>query len=278
MPRLPNVIKRDALKAELSGQGVSFFLSRLGDSDAQDAVLDQAIQEAQSEFELDLGLFFTERVVFSRPPVPDTGYDVLDDAYPWFAQDFRQGGEIRLRRRPVRDVSAVALRYGGGDIQTSYTILRFPEQWIIADHRLGAVNIQPLYGAAGIVAGTLSVAMMGHGLMNRAAQNLAVCVNYTAGYLPSNFNAEEDDALDATYQEHDLRDLLRGVRMSAACNVLRALNRTVGAGGGSIGMDGLSQSFTGNRFANEIMEYQREVAAVKSRYIGQTVGMTMFVV
>jgi hypothetical protein len=267
MPRLPLIISPLSVRNELAGKGMDEYLTALEDPDGiiepreyQDNCIADDIQEAQGTIENECEIYLTQRIVQSNPAPPNTvrgtDYDVLETRYPYFAEDWRNGGQVLIvRHRPLQTVHKIALQYGGMSGSAPYNILEVPEQWVTWDGATGCIYVQPLYGAAGgTVAGTLSLALLGQGLNNRHVTPQAVSVKYTAGLLPRNFDVKTMDPY-AESPDFEIRDIIQCIRYLAAASMLTTLGMAIGAGGGSISIDGLSESFQANRFAGEIKGY-----------------------
>lgn len=263
--RPPLIISVARLRAELSGRGFAGYLSKLGDEETQDEVLESLIREAQGSLENDLGIFLGIRRIGSQPfdegKSLGTDYDVEEDTYPYFAPDWRSGGTITLRRKPIVTVEKIVLQWG----TLRYYVM--PHEWQLKEKTLGKVHIQPLYGSGSTVTSTLNLVMLGATVNGSSAVPGLLSIDYTAGYFPADFDANNDDPYDY-YIGYEFGPLLRAVRMKAAASTLMSLQRAVGAGGGSISMDGFSQSFQGGRFQNEIEGYNKAYDDIVDREKG----------
>jgi hypothetical protein len=276
MPR-PLVISVAALRRELSGPEMSEFLDAFGDETErddedmfQDTVNDalaEIIRDAQDDFEAQTNVFLTQRRIVTHPA--PTGwklgreYDMEDDPYDLDTSDWRGNGTIKLRWRPVVGIDKVEFRFGNS---RQSQIRQFSPSWISRRARLGLVHVMAFYGTqdtnstttAGILphwqtsAGlSLSGSMGGH-------LPSMVAVDYTSGLLPRDFNALTTDPNDAC-PNWPVRAVLDIVKMMAAHKALRGLQDALGAGGGSVGMDGLSESFSENRFGARIQGYETRI-------------------
>ncbi len=267
MPR-SLAITVDSVRDELSGQGMEMFLTALGTPDQQTRIIEQRIGEAQSEIENSLHTYLFQQVIKSRPLdeglVRGTDYTRLDDAYPFVRDDWMRQGRIKTYRRPIQSVQRVAIRYGQGpDV---FEAVEYPRNWISFEGRLGVVNVIPIVGSATYGAGAMILLPMTGGPIHRASLPSLVTVDYTAGFLPDDFHPETEDPYDAS-PDYDVTQLLKAVRLGACIAVLKACERAIGAGGGSIGMFGLSESFVAGRFATETKSYSDDIADIKTQYL-----------
>ena len=274
----PLVITLDSLKDELAGNAAGRYLLRISRSTTAqekqadvDAMLTKSIQEAQGVFESETFTFLTQRKVLTYPPEPDangnlpvlgTDYDAADSGYDYMKVDWHETfGSLKLKHRPVVSVEALKLRYG--QLGTPSIALNFPDQWKIIDYRLGLVHIIPIIGVGAYAAATLAIlTVAGANLANTNTLPNVIAVDYTAGFLPKDFDAETDDPLIASPFE-DVRPYLACVRYIAAAKVLRKLNRTLTMTGGSISIDGLSQSKQPNALQGYIDDYEKQAKELK---------------
>lgn len=268
MPR-PLAITTQAVRNELSGTGMAVYLSALGDETAQNAVIDQEIAEAQSTVENALRVFLFREIVKCRPIdaglTIGTDYTKEESGYPFIRKDWEVYGRIFTQRRPIVSVERVAVRYGQAPGQVLEAV-EYPANWISWEGPIGKVSIVPIMGSATYGAGALILLPITGGAMRRDAVPSLVTVDYTAGYLPRDFDRDADDPYDAS-PENDPTALLRAVRYLTTIGMLQNLSRAMGAGGGSIGMYGLSESFNPGRFEQEIQRYHTEVDYIYTTYL-----------
>ena len=270
----PLVITAADVREELSGSGMDRHLSRLATDIAdQNTIIEKAIREEQAHLENDveLRIFLTRRVIKSRPA--DTGlergteYDYLDDAYDWIKDDFEGFGTFLLRRRPVQSVERVRIKYGHGS--DAVNVIDMPSAWLEYDSEMGVLNIVPLVGMTTEQAGALLLLpVFGTGLRNFPTIPKIVHIDYTAGFLPSDWVVTDEGAdpmIDSP--DHDVTELLKCVRYLATVDMLRKVQRAVSAGGGSISLDGLSRSQNTAKFKQELDDYEAKIKEIKANYV-----------
>lgn len=263
------VISPDDVLTELSGTGMCQYLAALGDEITQKKVLTRRIFEAQQYLENVLETFFFQTRVATRPVTPGmvrgVDYDVEEDGYPYTRADFATYGTIQLRRRPVVTIKRAGIRYGND--QNYLAVMDYPQGWINQQARLGILHVQAVVGAGSMQStgsgSLLLLPMIQTGFHRGETMPLIFSVEYTAGYLPADFDPETD-SLATACPDYSIHDLARAVRYHATANMLRSMRRSVGAGGGSIAMDGLSQSWDSNRFSAEIEDYENQVETIIS--------------
>lgn len=260
------VVSVQDVKDELSGGGMCEYLSALDNSDQ---VIAKRILEAQRGIEHALEILFFQQKICTRPVtkglVRGQDYDKTEDGYPFRRADFSAFASIQLRKRPVQNVWRAGIRYGNES--TYIAVLDFPNGWINQQARLGVLEVQAIVGGGSmgptdslLILPMLSGAVSGGGVMP-----LIFSCDYTAGFLPSDFDPETDD-LDEACPDYNIYELARAVRMQATAHMLRSVRRSVGAGGGSIAMEGLSQSWDSSRFSEEIKDYEEQVKEILENF------------
>lgn len=208
--------------------------------------IEKKLRAAEDFYERNLGIRLQPTRVFSDPwgrlngtfppgnvldltdlnPPYDPVNDIAEPAYDYDAGLWSEErwGHIRLRHRPVRDITRVVIAYPG--VQPIYEV---PRKWIRLEPKFGTLQLVPSSGEAifatfnsyfiGVLAG-------GQGLPQ------SIYIDYVTGF----------DADELT-QYH--QDLLEGVRLRALLNILgiaTSANAPGGAQSYSLGLDGLSRS------------------------------------
>jgi hypothetical protein len=135
----------------------------------------------------------------------------------------------------------------------------------MAGAREGPLNIAALLnGGSATINTSLLMLPLAVGVMSRAAVPLLLHVNYTAGFLPYSFNPDTDDLGTACPDFENIHIVADGVRALTAIKILTNTRFAKGAGGGSIAVDGISQTHAPGRFAQEIATLGEDVKAAKS--------------
>jgi hypothetical protein len=262
MPR-QLAITVESVRDEIGGSGMEMFLSALGDASRQNDIIARHIKTAQSYLEKQLGIYLFRQVVKCRPLeaglVEGADYDVADDSYDFIRRDWQTTAQIKVRKRPVVSVERVALRYGQGEPHEVLEAVSYPTSWISFDSVMGLVYVIPVMGSVHYGSGAMLLLSVTGGAVRRDILPSFVTVDYTAGYLPKTFNAQTDDPYDASFNHDVIETLLQAVREYSAMLVLQNAERSIGAGGGSIAMYGLSESFTGDRFTRAKEGYDLSV-------------------
>ena len=273
---------KDELGASGANSSMGIYLDRLADSEGQARIITRQIDEAQSWIELRLGVYMFQTRVVTRPvtmgKIRGRDYDVEEDGYPYSRNDFSRYGTVYLRRRPVVHVERAGLRMGNATEQLAAN--EWPPGWINPQQRMGILHILPILGTGGQMgAGSalLLPLIAGH-FPGNVDIPLIFSVDYTAGFLPTDFDPDDPDMHASTASpDFDCNPLVNATRMRAAAGVLAILGRTIAPGGGGIGMDGFSQSWQGNRFQAEIDDYNRrceeEISMMESQFPVPVVGI-----
>ena len=242
-----------------------------GNSAAQIKAITLRIGEAQDEFEKNLEIYLFQTRVVTTPitagKVFGTDYDVVQDGYPYSRLDFSQYATVYMRKRPIISVSQASLRYGNTyDVLAAAT---FPQPWVTPQARIGVLHILPLLGNnSSISAGSLLLLPLISSVMpGNLTVPLIFSIDYTAGFLPIDFDPDTDDAYSAA-PDFPVKNLLRGVKYMAAANVLRAVRRAIAPGGGSLNMGGAGQSWSANMFGPDIEDYDAKAAAILQEWYG----------
>lgn len=246
------------------------YLAAWGTTDQQNTAIERRIGEAQDQIENYLQIYFFYTRCVTRPVTVGltrgVDYDVEQDGYPFNRIDFKRIATLYMRKRPVVSVARAGIRVGNQ--AESIGEAEFPEGWITPQAKLGVVHILPILGTSGAGVATMIVIPVVLGFMPGSASIPGVfSIDYTAGYFPLSFNPETDDPADAC-PDFNIGYLLRAVRLRAAANVLRSLGRAVSPGGGSIGMDGFSQSWGGDRFGSDIKDYDEQAQSIITEFSG----------
>jgi hypothetical protein len=274
----PLVITVKSVKQELSGKPVMSYLLKLAAVEATTAEqkvasvntqIAEAIQEAQGDYETLTGNFLTQRRVRTipvepktdgEPQVPGIDYDWEEEGYNYIREDWEQGfADIKVRHRPLIEIDRVVLRYG--QTLDAVKALNLPEQWQIKNRKLGIVHIVPIIGLGPFATSSLTLlAVAGANLAGHNNIPNIVTIDYTAGFLPRDFNVETDDPTTACRFE-DMRPILAAVRFNATARVLTRMQRAVSLTGGTISIDGVSQSIQPGFFDSYIKTYEEKFQA-----------------
>lgn len=269
MATSPLVIPVSKVRSSLSGSGLSDTLAILGDSAAQDKVLTSAVKVAQSRVEKRTDTLLTQKVIKSRPVeaglVRGTDYDIVESPYNFYRDDFNNFGRLRLLRRPIVSVERLMIRFGEG-----VTVFAPPAPWVdsFIDSANGTIHVVPYIGglnvgpvaAIGLI--PLYLGLRGHPQSQSPSAMVPqiVSVDYTAGFLPKDFDAASDD-LDEASPDHDVQTLVDAVRCLAAAIVLEDLAPSFGVQGGSLSFDGFSQSIQSNQLDGVIKAFSDKADA-----------------
>ena len=290
MPR-PLVVTPAQVRRELSGPEMGIYLQALADpfllmqcpvdedavSQSIDESLEEHIREAQAWVEMETHIILTHTRFVTRPAAPElvrgADFDRLDDAYPLDRAEWARGtGRVRLRWRPLVELHSVEVGWGQGSQPA--IIRKFDPNWINRKARLGILDVAMFFGNSGYT----PQAILPHfalGLSAHMAQSGhmagAVRVSYTAGLLPLDFDPESDSPYDVS-PDFNCEPLLGLVRAKAALLVLEAVQDAVGAGGGSISMDGLSESFDAQRFAGRMQAMEARIDKRKDKALAEFGG------
>ncbi|RYX84225.1 hypothetical protein EON83_11050 [bacterium] len=273
----PLLVSVARVRKALAGRSMARFIEALGTSDTErDKEIALLIRAAQADFETHCGVCLFHTRIVTRPAPPDMvrrsasevgDYDRLEDGHSYFQDDFRSGGavSVKLTKRPVLSIESAGLHWGAW--QNSNFLWKFPKGWTMPEARLGYVHIAPAWGggAASGQGGILTIPLAYTGIGTRGqAMPILLAINYTAGFVPYEFNADTDDLHDACPDFEQIRIVAEGVRSLAALKILKQTRFAKGAGGGSIAIDGISQTHANNRFADEIKEMAADVDAAKA--------------
>lgn len=271
---------KDELGASGADSSMGVYMDRLGDDAAVTRIINRQIDEAQSWIELRLGVYMFQTRIVTRPvtqgKVRGVDYDVEEDGYPYSRNDFRTYGTVYLRRRPVTYVARAGLRMGNATEQLAAN--EWPPGWVNPQQRMGILHILPILGTGGQMSSGSALLLpiiAGH-FPGNIDVPLIFSVDYTAGFLPRDFDPDVDHASSAS-PDFDCNPLVNATRMRAAAGILATMGRTIAPGGGGIGMDGFSQSWQGNRFQTEIDDYNRrceeEISMMESQFPVPVVGI-----
>ena len=273
---VPLVITVDSVRQNFStSPTLTEFMEKLGDTDEQDEKIAKKIALAQGEIENRTRCFLTRKRIRTRPAIANldgtpgvkgVDYDLEEDAYDWFRGDWSGGWvDLKLRRHPVQSVESVMVRYGASEPMVALTT---PEQWNVANHADAVLNILPLIGISSMQATTLLLMpVLGHAQGNRNRDRIPqiVTVNYTAGYLPSNFDPETDDPF-LSNPDQDVRGLLEAVEYLAAARLLTTFSPAMDARGGSLSMNGFSESTPQGLLSNAAQALEQKAAGIIDLY------------
>lgn len=248
MPR-PLVVTVESVRDLLIGDTLGEYLSLLGQPAQVDARIRTLIIAAQADVERDCQTFLTQRVIKSRPAsanpdgspaVKGTDYDLEEDAYTWFEEDWKGFAQFVTKRRPVQSVQDVRFAYGQSQ---PVSIMTVPEAWQVANHLAGIINIQPVIGVGLAQSAGMALMPLVSGNLMTLKQPIACIVHmdYTAGFLPANFNPYTDDPWDAN-PDQDVAPLLQAVSCRAAAKLLLRAAVANDSDAGSLNVDGASES------------------------------------
>ena len=176
----------------------------------------------------------------------DPTKDIAESAFEYDALMFRnnQWGEQQLGQRPVQSVQQCFFWYPGAQVGSSW---RIPLDWLRLDYRYGTLQIVP---ASGAQMQLMSLnAYIASSVAGGRGMPASVFIDYTAGFTP--------DILEAQHQ-----DLLEGVRLRTLLFLFGILStvRSGGQTGGSLGLDGLSES---KSFGGKYGAYAGEIELAK---------------
>ena len=190
------------------------------------------------------------RVDSPDPQVRVTDYDptkdIAESAFDYDPLMFRnnQWGEQQLGQRPVQSWQQAFFWYPGAEIGASW---RIAADWVRLDYRYGTLQIVPATGAQlqllSLNAYIASSVAGGRGIP------ASLFFDYTVGFTP--------EILQAQHQ-----DLLEGVRLLTLLLLFGLLStvRSGGQTGGSLGLDGLSES---KSFGGKYGAYAGEIELAK---------------
>ncbi|HEY0076806.1 MAG TPA: hypothetical protein VGB77_22170 [Abditibacteriaceae bacterium] len=271
MPK-PIIVSAAQVKKSLAGTSMARFINALGTTEQErNTEIETLVREAQSEIETQCSVHLIETRIVSRSGAAGLtrrtaqaagDYDKLEDAYTYHADDFTRGPvSVRLKKRPVVSIQGAALRWSS---EAQGQLWRFPQDWMAPEARLGHIHIVALYGSgvARVNNGTLMLPILG-GMMRSNAVPLLFSVAYTAGFLPYDFNPDEDDLNDACPDFEEINMVAAGVKALAALKILKNTRFAKGAGGGSVAIDGISQTHQAGRFQQEIADLTKDVKDAK---------------
>lgn len=158
---------------------------------------------------------------------------IVDRPYDYYKTEAIEFFRITLRNRPVQQVQRCRLMWNTDD-----TIFTFPSDWLRWNDRAGTFHIMPYRGAALASGAALAYTQIGASFGYRDYVPGIICVDYIAG-LPSGWETTREWA-----------DVKRAVEEYCAYGVLCDIGELYDAGlvNKSIGADGLSQSWSYDRF------------------------------
>lgn len=244
----------------LIGAYAEDMASWLGGSTAdQDALITRFIRAAQARMERDLRIRYDTQVIKVKPE-PGAVYDIEEDPYDFWLEDYYNHGFIKLRRGPVISVQRVRLMYGD---QTE--IITYPNSWIRLDRKNGTIQILPTpgsgWGGLVLASGGYFLPLLTGTWLRRNVPQL-ICPDYTVGALASvEGGAEKPLFPEYWWEEHSLQ-----CASLAAAQVLVELSDVYKPGlvGESISAEGLSESTQFTRGAG--LRYQAKIAEYEQRY------------
>lgn len=191
------------------------------------------IDSTVAEFEHVLNITIKRRVILCKDDLPVGAlHDETEDAYYYHRHNWNAGGRINTKRRPILSVERMEL----------YTITQgkildlLP--WVRIDHKKGVLHFYPKVTSDGTMRTYPS--FLSYGYQRAPDYNHAYRIDYTAGYA------------DASKVPADLRDI---IGKSATCRLLNIIGDGLIAGFASmsLGMDGLSESFSTTASATNAM-------------------------
>jgi len=198
-----------------------------------DSQIRSQIAAALREFELALGLTITKRVIRCREGLePGAVYDELEDPYAYKRRNWNAGGRLIPRRRPILSVERFAM----------YTITQQQiidlAPWLRVDHEKGVLHFYPRAGTSNAM--RVSPSFMAFGYHSARDYAHGYQLDYTAGFE------------DASKVPPELRDI---IGKAASCRLLNIIGDGLIAGFSSmsLGMDGLSESFSTTQSATNAM-------------------------
>lgn len=193
------------------------------------AMIDASVRE----LELALGLTINKKVIKCREGMVDGAeYDELEDPYGYKRRNWNAGGSLRPRRRPIISVERLKM----------YTITQQEiidlTPWLRIDHEKGMLHFYPKAGNANAIRVSPSFMAFGYQLARDYPHGFQL--DYTAGFA------------DASKVPAELRDI---IGKAAACRLLNIIGDGLIAGFSSmsLGMDGLSESFSTTQSATNAM-------------------------
>lgn len=233
--------------------------------EAIDAFLTTCLVWAQKEFERKTQTrLFETRIVSNPPPAGQErgiDYDVIETPYNFVSRDWRRGrsGTITLRNRPIREISFMGVRYGQA---TAQSVIQFPKGWINPRSARGIVELLPVVGAANISAGALVMLP----ILNMSARqsnilSMVLSINYTAGFLPTDFDAENDSLADAC-PDYDAYGVVEAISKLAMVRVFDSLSMQSDSESGGISMGGLSENVSAGRYQTILQTQKADAAAL----------------
>lgn len=197
------------------------------------------------EYEKALNLTIKRRVIKCADDVADNAvYDELEDAYYYHRHNWNAGGRLNTKRRPILSVERFDL----------YTITQGKIMdllpWLRVDHKKGVLHFYPRMDKSNLM--HVYPAFLTQGYLRSMSYNHAYRIEYTAGFE------------DAGKVPPELRDI---IGKSAACRLLNIIGDGLIAGFASmsLGMDGLSESFsttasaTNAMYGARINQYLKEI-------------------
>lgn len=203
------------------------------------------IDATVAEFEKVLNLTIKRRVIKCADDLtPESVFDDTEDAYYYHRMNWNAGGRINLKRRPVLSVERFDL----------YTITQGKIMdlvpWLKIDHRKGVLHFYPRMDKSGVM--KVYPAFLTQGYLRAFSYDHGYRIDYTAGFE------------DASKVPDDLRDI---IGKAAACRLLNIIGDGLIAGFASmsLGMDGLSESFsttasaTNAMYGARINQYLKEI-------------------
>ncbi len=258
---MPYTPKYDWLTPSDIKSDYCFGLS-LADQDGNvmpDSVVDRYIGATVMRFERDLHIDIGTKVIKCNAEKRGLdNYDIDEDAYDFWADEYRQWGYIQLRRRPVVSVENVELYY-----PTGQRILKYDDSWIMLNRKAGHMRIVPSAGTTTtVLLGTSSYLPLMNGSMLQSNVPGLFRIDYTSG-----MTTVPEDMADA-------------IAKAASCSVLAIAGdaKVDGIASQSISQDGLSESRSttasqsSTLYGARIKQYTEEVEAyiksAKSYYRG----------
>ncbi len=255
--------------------GLDEYLAKIGDTAAQNAVIDDAVAYAQAKVRRELHVELGTVRIAAWPTSDMTqgaegDYDVTEEPYDYSASQYRSWGYLRLRRRPVQSIQRVRVMLGPDN-----PVLTYPADWIRLDKKPGQVRIVPTPGSgwSGMVLsnGMYYLPYLSAGwIMDNVPHVIAV--DYTAGLGDA---AGLGESADPNYV-----DLQRHLFRLAAGEVLFNLSNAVNPGiqSTSLSEDGASESVSytrggGTVFAAQIKEINDDWEAFKRTWSDTEVGI-----
>lgn len=216
-----------------------------------DQTIEFHIDKAESEIELKLQIDMGPLVVVTNPEDGES-YDVAEDPYDLDYINARNFFYLSLRRRPIVSVEKIEIRNPFNDQVILNVPLGLPGQggsWLKLYKQVGQLHLVPQSHALAlsplITPGGMTAM---HVWLQIANQQLpsAFHIDYTSGYA------------DETKVPNDLKDI---VGWNAAMRIIRLAEVMVkdGMESRSIGVDGLSQSWTPARYTETLKQYHDDM-------------------